>query len=375
MHLRCTQENLAKGLSIASKAVSTKATLPILGNFLFSAKDGVLKISSSNLEVSISVSVNASVEREGEFAVPAKVFADYVGSLPVGTVELEFTKNLMKVGSGSCKAEFNCSSSEDFPATPLPKDGKSFEIGTKEFSQAISNTSFCAAVGDSRPVLTGVFLKNTKEGLKVVATDGFRLSEYEIKHTEGSITDDFSLLIPARSLSELSRLLPSLEDVVKVMFSTSENLVVFECGQVIVSLRLLDGDFPDYQKIVPTQFTLKAKVNSEELVYAVKLTNVFAKESKDGNNLLKMEFTDSNECLISSYSEQSGNSLSRIKMEIESEKAMVLSFNSKYLLDFFNNVKVSDLLIATNGEQSPCLFRPIGSENFLHLIMPVKLNS
>ncbi|HAZ29672.1 TPA: DNA polymerase III subunit beta [candidate division WWE3 bacterium] len=376
MKLKCTQENLSKGLAVASKAVSVKSTLPVLGNFLLTAKTGVFKISASNLETSISVVVNASVEQDGEFSVPARILSDFVSGLPLGVVEMVHEKNSMKVSNGGSSAEFNCMSAEDFPPIPIPKSGNKLFLNPREFNQAVLSTFFCASVGDSRPALTGVLLKKEGADFVVAATDGFRLSEFKPSLDElNADVADFSLLIPAKMLAEVSRMFSAREEAITLTFSDSENLAVFECAQTTVSLRLLDGEFPDYKRIIPTAHILTAHSKTEELVSAVKLTNVFAKESKEGNNLLKIEFKTKGECLVSSSSEQSGQSLTKIAMAIEGDNDVALSFNSKYLLDFFNNVKSEELAIFTNGEQSPCVFKPIEMANFLHLVMPVKLNS
>ncbi|MFA5776480.1 MAG: DNA polymerase III subunit beta [Patescibacteria group bacterium] len=381
MKIKCTQENLSKGLSVVNKAVSAKISLPILGNILFDAKNGVLTLSSSNLETSISASFNAVVEENGAVAVPARMFTEFITNLPAESLEIFTEKNNIKLicgesGAEVCSAKFACMSAEDFPTMPTVKKGVRVNLNNKEFSLAVLYSSFCAAVGDSRPALTGVLLKKEGENLAVVATDGYRLTEKNISLSgDSSESADFSLLVPAKTLAEAVRIFLSLGEDIGLTYSESENLAVFECGQVLVAIRILDGEFPDYKRIIPTNFTLTAHSKNADLWQAIKTVSVFAKDAKEGNSLLRVSLDPVGECIVSSSSQQSGEGSAKIKMEVESPQPVSLAFNSKYLLDFFNSVKSEDLDIYSAGEASPCVFKSPQINDFLHLIMPVKLNS
>lgn len=373
MKLKCTQENLSKALSVVNKAVSVKATLPILGNVLFTAKDGAFSLASSNLETSIQTSLHASIEEEGVVAVPAKLFNEFVSTLTPGVLDLVTEGNVVKVVGESSSAKFTCMSAEDFPTIPVPKKGVEILLDAKEFSFAVQLSSFCAAVGDSRPALTGILLKKIEHGFVVVATDGFRLSEKTLT-LNGASAENVSLLVPAKTLGEISRMFAGSEDVVKLTFSDTDNLAVFTCGLVTVSIRILDGEFPDYKRIIPASHTLTAHAKTAELLQAIKVANVFAKDSKEGNNLLRLTLNSSGDCSIFSTTAQSGEGSVTLKMEVDSAEPQTLNFNSKYLLDFLNVVKCEELDIFSSGESSPCLFKSPDIENFVHLIMPVKLN-
>lgn len=374
MKLKCTQENLSKALSFVNKAVSAKASLPILGNILFTAKDGIFSLASSNLETSILVNLNASIEKEGSVAVPARLFNEFIVSLPAGNLDITTDGNALKIAGGGSSAKFNCMSADDFPATPSAKKGLGVNLSGRDFSSAVLSCSFCAAIGDSRPALTGVFLKKEGKNLTVVATDGFRLSESSVSLLDDSGKETFSLLVPAKTLAEVARMFASSEDAVKLTYSELDNLAVFECGQTNVAIRILDGEFPDYKRIIPASYVLEAHSKTADLVQAVKIAGVFAKDAKEGNNLLKISFDPSGDCLVYSTAAQSGEGSTTIKMEVDSKDKLVLAFNSKYLLDFFNNVKPEDIIVYSGGESSPCLFKSPNTPNFLHLIMPVKLN-
>jgi len=375
MRIKCTQENLSKGLSVVSKAVSAKVSLPILGNILFDSENGVLTLSSSNLETFISVSFNAVVEEDGAIAVPARMFTEFVTNLPAGSLEIFTEKNNIRLVSGENSAKFACMSAEDFPAVPAVKKGVKVNLNNKEFGLAISCSSFCAAAGDSRPALTGVLLKKEGADLAVVATDGYRLTEKSISLSGDSADSaDFSLLVPAKTLADAVRIFSPLGDEIGLTYSESENLAVFECGQTLVAIRILDGEFPDYKRIVPTNFTLTAHSKTADLWQAIKTVSVFAKDAKEGNSLIRVRLDPVGECVISSSSQQSGEGSAKIKMEIESPEPLSLAFNSKYLLDFFNNVKPEDIDIYSAGEAFPCVFKSPQINDFLHLVMPVKLN-
>lgn len=365
-----------KSLSIVNKAVSVKASLPILGNILFSAKDGVFSLSSSNLETSISVTLHASIEEDGSLAVPAKLFNEFIASMPSTNLDLVTDGSSIKVVGGGSSAKFSCMSADDFPSPPSASSGLGLSFSAKDFNYAVQSCAFCAAVSDSRPALTGILLKKHGEEFIVVATDGFRLSEKITTFSADSPdTEDFNLLLPAKTLSEVSRMFVSSEEYVKLLYSESENLAVFECGPIKAAIRVLDGEFPDYRRIIPSTHNLTARVKTDEFFQAIKITNVFARDAKEGNNLLRLSLAASGDCTIYSATAQRGEGATNIKMEVDAEEKQILAFNSKYLLDFLNNVKCEQLEIYTNGESSPCLFRSPNIENFLHLIMPVKLNS
>ena len=376
MQIKCTQENLSKGLAIVNKAVSSKASLPILGNILFDAKNGVLTLSSSNLETSISTSFNAVVEKDGAIAIPARMFTEYVANLPSGGLEISKEKNTVKLVCGDSNAKFSCMSAEDFPTMPAVKKGVQISLNNKDLSLAVLYTSFCAAVGDGRPALTGILLKKAGGNFMVVATDGYRLTEKTIPlSSDSEKSSDFSLLVPAKTLGEAVRIFSSQSEDVGLTYSEAENLAVFECGQTLAAIRILDGEFPDYKRIIPASFTLTAHAKTADLWQAIKTVSVFAKDAKEGNSMLKVALDPVGTCTVSSSSQQSGEGFAKIKMEIESPEPVSLAFNSKYLLDFFNNVKPEDLDIYSAGEAFPCVFKSPQLSDFLHLIMPVKLNS
>lgn len=376
MRIKCTQENLAKGLSVVNKAVSAKVTLPILGNILFYAKDGVLTLASSNLETSITTKFNAVVEQDGAISVPAKMFTEFVANLPAESLELVTDKNALKLVCGGNSAKFSCMAADDFPAMPAVKEGVKVTLTNKEFGLAVQYCAFCAAVGDSRPALTGILLKKEAGNLAVVATDGYRLTEKNLALSADSEDgSDFKLLVPAKTLSEAVRTFASFGEDIGLTYSEAENLAVFDCGQTVIAIRILDGEFPDYKRIIPIKFTLTAHAKTADLWQAIKTVSVFAKDAKEGNSMLKIALDPSGDCVVSSASQQSGEGSAKVKMEIESEEAISLAFNSKYLSDFFNNVKPEDLDIYSAGEGFPCVFKSPQISDFLHLVMPVKLNN
>ncbi|MFH1295616.1 MAG: DNA polymerase III subunit beta, partial [bacterium] len=299
MKLKCTQENLAKALSIVGKAVSVKASLPILGNVLFTAKDGACSLAASNLETSILMQLPAAIETEGSLAVPAKLVTEFVNTLPAGNLDFFSEGSAVKIVAAGSSAKFTCMPAEDFPAIPAAKEGVGISLDPKDFGFAVLACAFCAAVGDSRPALTGILLKKTGANFIVVATDGFRLSE-KIISLDGKVAEgaDLALLVPAKTLAEVARLFASAEEELKLVYSESENLAVFVCEGVTVSIRILDGEFPNYKGIIPVNPVLSARVNTADLLQALKIANVFAKDAKEGNNLLRLTLDPAGDCLV-----------------------------------------------------------------------------
>lgn len=377
MNIKCSQENLLKALSVANKAVPTKSPLPILSNVLFKVEDGLLYLYASNLETSIKTLVKASVEGEGEFAVPSRLFTDFLSNLEPCLLDITLEETTLAVKSTQAKASFTCFPSEDFPLPPNTKEIAS-DLASKVLSKDLSLASqlcvFCASTDDAKPALTGVLLKKAQENLYVVATDGFRLSEKIIKTDKDS--KDFSVLVPARIFGEVARMFAYLGDYVQIYYDEKDNLALFVCEDTNVFVRVLEGEFPDYQKVIPASHILTVLAESSLFLQNLKLANVFAKDSREGNNLVRLTFDNkSNECIFYSSSSQNGEGLFRFPVNMKGEGPVNINFNSKYLLDFFNNTKTQELNIYISGETAPCMFKSPDIEDFLHLIMPIRLNS
>lgn len=370
MNLQVLQENLAKALSISSRFTSTKAQLPVLANIAISAKKNRLLISATNLELSVSVSIGAKVLREGELTIPARVITDLVANLNSGSLDLSSEKEHLKISSNNFTSTIAGMNSSDFPSIPyeVGKGATSFPKDT--IIDSLTSILFAASSDETRPVLTGVLLIFEPEKLTFVATDGFRLSKKQINiKSLRSPTGIKSLILPKNSLSELSRLSGEAEEI-KLSLKEGESQVVFGVGDSVLSSRIIDGEFPDFEKIIPKETVCKIILDKEELLRAVKLASVFA---RDAANVVKIA-VGKDTVNVSAESSQSGSQEMQVDAKVEGEtKNLKIAFNFRFLEDFLNSVESDDVQIELGGPNSPGVFTDPKDPNFLHLIMPVRI--
>jgi DNA polymerase-3 subunit beta len=368
MIFECLQEYLSKGLIIVSRAVPVKGSLPVLSNVLITAESGRVRLTATNLENVITYTFGAEIKQEGSLTVPAKMFQEFITNLEPGKLLINAEKNVLNLTSfPKSKAKFNGMSAIEFPEIPtLKENSKYIQIPVKVLNSLVSHTYFSSSSDVTRPVLTGTLINYSGDSISFVTTDGFRLSEKTSK-IEGDF-EPFSVIVPTKSLSDVSKILSGAEDLVSINFSENDNLLFFSSGEVSVAVRVIDGSFPDYKKIIPTSSVFKANISSQELLNAVKLTNVFSKES---SSPIKVEFLSDGIVKVYSSNQDSGENISEFEALIEGENAS-LSFNSKYLTDFLTNIKSEKLEISSNGGSTPAVFKSPDLENFLHLIVPMK---
>jgi len=370
MKFTCLQENLTNGLTKVYRAVPTKSELPILSNVLVAAKDNQITLSATNLSTTIVTHVGASIETDGSITIPAKMLRDFIANLSTDTVEASLKSDILHIKSDITKSKFNGVSAQDFPDLPEEKnDLEAIEISPQAFYDAISAISFCASLDDSRPVFTGIYMDYDGKEITMAASDGFRLSETKIK-TE-SKGDKFTVVMPAKTLNDVSRVFSDSESPITFTLDKNDNLAMFKQDDTLVATRILDGEYPDYTKIIPEKTSTSAEFLTQEFSEAVKLTDIFAKEA-DSALLLKIDPKGFIE--VAASSQETGEHRSKFKAEVEAEKEIEIGFNSKYLLDFLNNIKSEKIVIKTDGESSPCIFEPVEMQNYIHIIMPMQIN-
>lgn len=368
MIFECLQEYLNRGLSIVNRAVPVKGSLPVLSNVLITAESGKVKLTATNLETVISYTFGAEVKEEGSLTVPAKMFQEFISNLEPGKLLINADKNVLNLTSfPKSRAKFNGMSAIEFPEIPsLKENSKYIQISPKTLNNLVSHTHFSSSSDVTRPVLTGTLISFSDGVLSFVTTDGFRLSE-KFETIENDF-EKFSVIVPTKSLLDVSKIFSNSEDLISLNLSESDNLLFFSSGETSVAVRIIDGAFPDYKRIIPSSSVFSAKLSASELLNAVKLTNVFSKET---SSPIKIDF--SNEGIIKVYSStaDSGENVSEFEALVEGDN-LILSFNSKYLTDFLTNIKAENLEISSNGGTTPAVFKSSTLENFLHLIVPMK---
>lgn len=367
MKLTVLQENLAIALTTASRFTSSRSQLPVLGNILFSAGKTKLRLLATNLETSAAISLGAQIKEDGEITIPAKVITEIVVNLPSGPLELESDKEHLKIKTQSFSSKILGMNSADFPKIPQAIDPSGLLVLPKEeLLEALTQVLFAVSADESRPILTGVLFLFAKEGLFLVATDGFRLSQKKINLKGKSLVQ--KLVLPKNPLVEITRLGESAEEI-KMSLKEKENQAVFGLGETILSSRVLEGDFPDYEKIIPRSSNLKVRLDKEELLRAVKLASVFARDSA---NIVK--FKIEKEALnLSAESSQAGNQETIVEAKVDGEVPFEISFNYRFLEEFLRAIKGEEVQMEFTNSASPGVFTDPKDPNFLHLIMPVKI--
>ena len=369
MKISLLQENFNLALTNVSRFVSSKNQLPILNNILLSTDQGRLKLSATNLELSINYWIGAKIDQEGSITIPSKEITEFVSYLPSGKINLDLKDNLLELSSEKTQSSFTTTPSIDFPEFPKINPDTLFEIDLDLFVQSINQISFSAAVDDTRPVLTGILCLFENNSLKLVATDGFRLSFKEIK-LENSLNlkkDSLRFLIPAKSLIEVTKLAKNNKKI-KIGLSTDEHQVIFVLDDIELVSRLIEGDFPDYQKLIPENYSTKVFVNKDELFQSVKLASVFARESA---NIVKLNIKNNN-IELTANAPQVGQNLIKLESKTEGDNLEV-AFNYKFLIDLLGVYKSNEILIELNENLSPVFFHDQSDPSFTHIIMPVRL--
>ena len=368
MNITILHENIQRVIQDLQKSIPSRPSLPILSCLLIQADEsGSIHFSATDLNVGITAHFSGEVIEPGKVAVPAKVFIDFINSLEAGKLTLEVKDQTMKVISEGATAEIQCLSAEDYPTFPS-KEGFELELPLETFTTAIQNTAFAASVDEARPIYTTVLLRaEEKQDLEVIATDGFRLATLNIPYS----AQPFNLLIPAKGVQEVVRVALRKKEE-KILFTVSEKLkqAFFSFGEVEILVRVMDGDYPPYQKIIPGSFSTQVTFDGGEFGQKLKTAIIFARESA-GIVRLKIE---QDVLKIISASSTIGHQESTVKIQLLSGGDQEIAFNVKYLSEFLQILKPEQVWFGMNEPLKPALFRPAGMENYRYIVMPFRLN-
>ena len=378
MKLECLQENLAEGLAVVGRVVPTKSTLPVLSNVLLATRDGELQLAATNLELAVAHRVPATVERDGQITLPARLLADYVALLDHGQkVALELNEKTHKVHLACGRYEANIAGidAEDFPPIPSVEGAATFTMTASALKEAINQVVFAAAPDDTRPVLAGVLMRLAAGSLTLAAADGFRLAVRSVDLPAGA--PDLQMIVPARTLSEVARLLPS-DDGEEVTISTAPggNQVYIAFARTEITSRLIDGQFPDYQRIIPNEAKTSVELSTSDFLRATRAASVFA---RDNSNIVRIECTPSKEdaelalgsVLVKSTSAEMGDNEGRLDASVQGDE-MQIAFNGRYLRDALEAIESPHVSLQITGPSSPGIIKPVGEpDGYLHVIMPM----
>lgn len=383
MKFKIKQTDLLKGLSLSSRSLLVKSNLPILSNVLVSAKKGVVEVVTTNLETATRVELVAKVEIEGRVTLPGRAISEFVSQLESGELIIETLGEEVVVSAGGFSARFATIAPEEFPAIPQVVGGKVIKISTGDLVEGVERVGFCAAVDESRPILTGILCEIKKTGLEMVATDGFRLGFCRIKLGSTGENTNLKIIIPAKALLEVSKMASEIEqgqdaskaDGVQLVIADNLNQAVFKIGTVEFTTRLIEGVFPAWEKLIPTTFITSAKINKGELVRVIKIASIFARES---GNIIKIKLDDQGQkpsLIVSSTTAQVGSSQSKVDVELKG-KGGEIAFNFRYLLEALSVIGGEEVSFEMNESLNPGrLTSEEAKESYFHIIMPVRLQN
>ena len=373
MKVSCLQENLAKGLSIVGRAVSTRSTLPVLANVLLATDNGRLKLSATNLEIVITCWIGAKVEEEGSITIPARTFNDLVSALPQERVDLLLHQQTQTLHVSCARTEANIKGidAQEFPLVPEPDQEKRIRVEADVFKQMINQVAFAAAIDDARPTLTGVSTTFDGSQIMMAATDGFRLS-VRSAHIPGHVEKPMSIIIPARALAEVARVTNDDTEAIYLSMPDGRNQIVFDMENVVIVSQLIDGNFPDYRPIIPKSRNTHTVMSTAEFRKACKTADIFARES---SHTARVKIEPGDEitpafATIAATSSETGDNVAQIDANVDGDPVEI-AFNVKYMTDVLNVIDTPQVALETTTPMAPGVIKPVGDNDFLHVIMPM----
>lgn len=368
MKFFCTQRDLDYAINIVNKAISPNNTLPVLNNILVKVEGKKIYFSSTNLEIAINCSIDADVRGEGSITVPAKLITNYISLLTDEKVEVSDTdgSNLV-INSSSSNTKIKCINADEFPLIPKIEKGEELIVKTDDLYNAITETVFAASLNTSRPVLSGVFLSTGGGNVKLVATDSYRLAEKSLKLVK-KVEEEVDCIVPARTMIELSKIISKAEGK-EVKINVSKNQILFSIDGVELISRLIEGKFPDYEKIIPKEQKTNLIISVEDLSLVLKRVSLFAREN---NNSVKLSATNDGKLTVSSEETKVGEEKAELLVKIEGENNKV-SLNAQYLLDVLTYINDDKISFIINDKASPAVIRPVKNEGYVYIIMPLKI--
>jgi len=373
MKLSCLQENLDRGLSVVGRAVAARTTLPITNNVLLATDQSRLKLVATNLEMAISCWIGAKVEEEGAITVPARLLTEFISSLPSDKIDISLSPKTKTLGLKCARFEARISGvdAKDFPPIPKIDEGITTKVEMEALRQGINQVVFAAATEESRPVLTGVDAQFEGSLLTLAAADGFRLARYELPIAV-PVSEKTEVIIPARTLAELNRLMVDEEKTVEITINPNKSQALFRLKDIELVSQLVQGTFPAYDQLIPQSYGTRMVVSVADFLRATKTAAIFA---RDGSGIVRLVIAPGGELkpgkvTVSARSEEIGDDVGEIDATVEGEEAKI-AFNGKYLTDALSVLGEAQVALETTNPSSPGVLRPVGVDNYIHVIMPM----
>lgn len=368
MRVSLLQENLARALSRTSRILSARPGLPVLQNVLLSTEEGRLTVATTNLETTEIARVGARVEKEGGLCVPARLLSDLVLSLPPETVMLAAESGALMISCLGTRASIPGVDAKEFPVIKNKKINRGIVFEKTALLSALRGVLFSAATDEGRPLLAGVKMLGKSDSLTVAATDGYRLS---VRRMDTSLAEDIDMVIPSRALGEALKIVQEEKDVKEVLFSkTEEGQLSISIADTEILTRLIDGEYPNYQKIIPAKSATQARLSVSSMTRAVKSVSLFA---RDNANIIKIRI-EKNSIIVSANTPSVGENTVEIEAQVGGGGGE-MAFNSRFVAEFLANTQEEEVVFEMTGALNPGVFRPTKDESYLHIIMPVRVQS
>lgn len=380
MKFKISQSDFSKTLSSASRSILAKANLPILSNVLISASKNKLEILSTNLETATKANTSCQTEIEGKITIPGRTLLEFISQLPEGEVTFEKLGEEILVSTKGYNARIPTIAPEEFPAIPKIEKGYEVKIKTEDFTRGVAEVAFCAAQDEGRPILTGVLCEFKGGKLSLVATDGYRLSFREIPVEKPPGEKNIKIVVPARAVSEVAKVI--IENLggdseLSLVIADSLNQINFKVGNVEFTSRLIEGEFPGWQKIIPSSFTTKARLPKSEFIKLVRIAAIFA---RDSGNIVRLKLENANTgkkgtLTVLANASQVGSTDAQIEIEMTG-KGGEIAFNFRYLLEVLSIIDGEEVNFEMIESLNPGRITGVDEkDSFFHIIMPVRLQS
>ncbi len=378
MNVSVMQENLARGLSVVSRAVSSRATLPVLANVLLRTQDAGLKLTATNLEIGINCWVPGKVAEEGEITVPAKLLADLVSSFPNQRVDLVLSPKdrTLKVTCAGSRSSIKGIEADEFPVVAAIGDAPATSVDARALREALGEVVFAAATDESRPILTGVLTKLAGTRMTLAAADNYRIA---VRHLELAtpVSAEMTIVVPGRSYGELMRILPDSEAPVELTVTPNKSQVLFHTEGIDLVSRLIEGQFPNYEPVIPSSHTSRAIVDREAFLAGTRRAQIFARDSA---NIVKIalggdgEGDEASAVSITAHTADVGDAADALEANLEGSPTTI-AFNARYLIDVLSNLGADEAALELSGPLAPGVIRGVGKDDYVHVIMPVRTAS
>jgi DNA polymerase-3 subunit beta len=367
----CSTKDIASAVGAASKIVNAHTTVPILSNVLLTADRGQIRVRATDLELTMEHAFPAEVQEAGAVTVPAKLFSGYLGNLPAGVLELDGSPTRASVKVERSNYDFHALPADEYPPLPPSQKGATFVLPAKRFREGVNATIFAASSEEARgAVLMGTLIEIEGAALTMVATDGYRLAKWQTTLEQAQPEGVLKYIVPSRALAEAARNLGGAESITVTALGSQANQLSLNAGEVTIIVRLVDGQYPNYQQVIPAKFDRSITVNTTSLIGALRRAELVA---GDRASMVKMQVTNQS-LVITANSDVAGNAFEELEVEQTGED-LTIAFNARYLVEILTHIDSPQTVMEFLGPLSPAAIRPLESvpgSSLLYVLMPLR---